>query len=183
MVSKGVVTMDRPMNDFWFRLMSLEFKLRDKSRPPKKILREVGIKPGQSVLDYGCGPGGFSIAAARLVGESGIVYGLDIHPLAVQNLQYNALRKGIVNVETIRSGSATGLPDNSIDVVLLYDILHDLSDPNGVLEELHRVLKPGGILSLADKRLKEDEIFTKLKDIGLFSLARKGERTYSFSKE
>lgn len=47
----------------------------------------------------------------------------------------------LTNVEIIHSDRKTGLPDYSIDVALLYDILHDLSKPNEVLEELHRVLK------------------------------------------
>lgn len=97
MIKTEIIILDQPMNSFWFRLMVLEFKLRDISRPPKNILREAGIKPGYSVLDYGCGPGGLSIAAAQLVGESGVVHSLDIHPLAVRNLQYNALKKGIRN--------------------------------------------------------------------------------------
>ena len=86
-------------------------------------------------------------------------------------------------METILSDCKTGLPDNSIDVVLLYDIFHELSEPDRVLEELHRVLKPNGILSFSDHHMKENEIVSKVTSRGLFSLSRKGERTYSFLKE
>jgi len=175
--------MDKPVSKFHFKLMSFGYKFRDFFLPPKNILKEVGIKPEFHVLDYGCGPGGYIIAAARLVGKSGKIYALDIHPLAIQGVQSIALRKALTNVETICSDCKTGLPDNSVDVVLLYDTFHMLSDPNGVLEELHRVLKPNGILSLSDHHMKESEIVSKVTNRGLFRLSRKGKITYSFLKE
>ncbi|MBA7679381.1 2-methoxy-6-polyprenyl-1,4-benzoquinol methylase [subsurface metagenome] len=147
------------------------------------VLEEVGIKPGFHVLDYGCGPGGYIIAVAELVGKSGKIYALDVHPLAIQRVQSIASKKQLTNVETICSDCKTGLPDNSVNVVLLYDTLHMLSDPNRVLEELYRVLKPKGILSFSDHHMKENEIISKVTNRGLFRLSRKGERTYSFLKE
>lgn len=87
------------------------------------------------------------------------------------------------NVETILSDCSTGLPDDSMDAVLLYDVFHDLTDPNRVLEELYRVLKPNGVLSFSDHHMKEDEIMSKLTNRGLFALLKKGKRTYSFAKK
>jgi len=58
-----------------FRLMSLMFCVRDWLRPPTRILQESGVRPGMAVLDFGCGRGGFSLAAASLVGPEGHVYG------------------------------------------------------------------------------------------------------------
>ncbi|VVB55970.1 Ubiquinone/menaquinone biosynthesis C-methyltransferase UbiE [uncultured archaeon] len=91
-------------------------------------------------------------------------------------------KKQLTNVETICSDSKTGLPDNSIDVVLLYDVIHDLDNPDEVLEELHRVLKLNGILSVSDHHMKENEIVSKVTNRGLFRLSGKGERTYSFMR-
>jgi len=175
--------MDKPMSNFHFKFMSFGFRFRDIFLHPKYILEEIGIKPSFYILDYGCGPGSYSITAAEFVRKSGKVYALDIHPLAVQMTQNLASRMHLTNVETIHSGRETGLPDKSIDVVLLYDIFHDLSDPNGVLEELHRVLRPNGILSFSDHHMKEDEIISKVTRSGLFKLSRKGKRTHSFLKE
>jgi predicted methyltransferase len=59
--------------------------LRDLIRPPRAILREAGLGPGMAVLDFGCGPGGFSVAAVRLVGPAGRVYALDLRPEVIQN--------------------------------------------------------------------------------------------------
>jgi len=174
--------MDKPMSDSHFKLMSFGYKFRDFFLPRMNVLKEAGIKPGFHVLDYGCGPGGYIIAAAELVGKPGKIYALDIHPLAIQRVQSITSKKQLTNVETICSDCKTGLPDKSIDVALLFDTLHGLSEPNEVLAELHRVLKPNGILSLSDHHLKEDEIRTKITDKGLFRLLRKGERVYNFSK-
>ena len=174
--------MDEPMSNFMFRFMSLGYKYRDFFLPRKNVLKEVGIRPGFHVLDYGCGPGAYIIAAAELAGKSGKIYALDIHPLAIQRVQSIATKKQLTNVETICSNCKTGLPDKSIDVALLYDTFHDLSKPNEVLGELHRVLKPGGILSLSDHHMKENEIISRVTSKGLFKLSRKGERTYSFVK-
>ena len=175
--------MDKPMSNFDFGFMSLGYKFRDLFIPRRNVLAEVGIKPGFHVLDYGCGPGGYIIAAAELAGKSGKIYALDIHPLAIQMVQNIASRKKLTNVETICSDCKTGLPDNSVDVVLLYDAFHSLSGPNVVLEELHRVLKPAGILSFSDHHLKKDEIISKMTNKGLFRLSGEGKITYSFIKE
>ncbi|MFC2041237.1 class I SAM-dependent methyltransferase [Chloroflexota bacterium] len=173
---------DKPKPNIDFRLMSLEYKFRDFLLPRKNILKEVGIEIGFHVLDYGCGPGSYITPLAELVGKPGKIYALDIHPLAIKMVQKIASKKQLTNVATICSGCKTGLPDNSINVALLYDILHDLSDPNGVMEELRRVLKPDGILSVSDHHLKEAAIISRVTTGELFRLSRKGERVYNFVK-
>ena len=170
------------MSDLGFRAMVFTFKIRDFFGPRKDIVKEVGIEEGFHVLDYGCGSGSYITAVAELVGKSGKIYALDINPLAIQMVKRNAAKNQLTNVETIISDRKTGLPDDSIDVVLLYDVFHDLTDPNGVLEELHRVLKPDGILSCNDHHMKENEMVSNLTNRRLFRLLRKGKRTYSFAK-
>ncbi|MEA3325609.1 MAG: class I SAM-dependent methyltransferase [Euryarchaeota archaeon] len=174
--------MDKPEPDLNFRIMSFAFRIRDIFRPRKKILDEVGIKPGFCVLDYGCGSGSYITAAAGLVGDAGRIYALDIHPLAIERARRIASRNHLPNVETIQSDCATGLPDDSVDVALLYDVFHKLSDPGSVLGELHRVIKPEGILSFSDHHLKEDEIVSRVTEGGLFGYRRKtGRRTVFFA--
>jgi len=175
--------MDKPMRDLHFRFMSFGYKFRDFFKPRQDVLKEVDIRPGFHVLDYGCGPGSYSIIAAELVGTTGKVYALDIHPLAVKRVQDIASKKGLTNIETIRADCATGLEDSSVDVILLYDTFHSLGDPDAVLAELHRVLRSNGILSFSDHHMKEDEIVSRLTNRGLFNLSRKGEMTYTFLKQ
>lgn len=174
--------MDKPMSDFHFRFMSLLFKFRDFIRPRKAILDEIGIKPGLHILDYGCGPGSYSVAAAEMVGPAGKIYSLDIHPFAIESVKKAAAKKDLKNIETISSDCVTGLPDSSIDVVLLADVFHGLSSPDAVLQELRRVLKPEGVLAFNDHHLKEDEITAALTGRGLFRLSKKGESIYCFMK-
>jgi ubiquinone/menaquinone biosynthesis C-methylase UbiE len=182
-LEKGKTTVDKVESNLGFRFMALGYRFRDLRLPRKTILEEVGIRPGFHVLDYGCGPGGYTAPLAELVGESGKIYALDIHPLAIRKVKDIASKRQLANVETILSDCQTGLADNSMDVVLLYDIFHDLSDPNEILKELHRVLKPDGVLSFSDHHLKEDEIVSGVSNSGLFSLSKRGQRTYSFLKK
>ena len=106
--------------------MALEFKIRDYRNPRANILKEVGIKQGFKVLDFGCGPGGYVLPASKLVGETGKVYALDVTPLAIKMVKNIVEKNGLKNVETILSDCATGLPDESLDVALLYDVFHGL---------------------------------------------------------
>jgi ubiquinone/menaquinone biosynthesis C-methylase UbiE len=175
--------MDKPMSNFDFQFMSVGYKFRDFFLPRLNILKEVGIRPGFNVLDFGCGPGSYIIPLVELVGESGKIYALDIHPLAIKRVKDIALKKQLTNVETILSDCQTGLPDNSLDAVLLYDAFHHLSDPDMVLKELHRILKPDGILSFGDHHMKEEEIVAGVINERLFRLLRKGQRTYTFLKK
>ncbi len=175
--------MDKPMSDFHFRVMSFGYRFRDRLVPRETVLRGVGLEPGFKVLDYGCGPGSYTLAAAGLVGGSGKVYALDIHPLAVARVKRRAARAKLTNVETILSDCATGLLDGSMDVVLLCDIYHELSHPDEVLAELYRVLKPDGVLAFNDHHLTEAEIMTGLTGRGWFRLLGKGERIYNFTNK
>lgn len=175
--------MDRPMPKFYFKCMSLMFTLRDVFSPRKYVLEEEGIKPGFHVLDYGCGPGSYIIPLTELVGKSGKVYALDIHPIAIKRVKSIISKKKLMNVETILSGGAADVVDDSMDVILFYDTFHLLSDKKRVLEELHRLLKPTGILSFSDHHMKKDGILSELTSSGLFRLSRKGKKTYSFLKE
>lgn len=174
--------MDKPMPNLAFQFMSLAFKVRDFLLPRKNVLKEVGIKPGFHILDYGCGPGSYSVIAAGMIGPTGKVYALDIHPLAIRRVRETATKKGLTNIHTISSDCATGLENATMDVVLLYDIFHHLSNPEAVLKELHRVLKPDGILSFSDHHMKEDNILSNITGKGFFKLSRKGKKTYRFSK-
>ena len=175
--------MDKPMNGVMFKGMCFIFMIRDFIRPRSNILMETGIKPGDYVLDYGCGPGGYVVAVSELIGESVRVYGLDLNPLATKRVEKINMKRQIANVETICSDCKTGLQGDNLDVVFLYDIFHMLSDPNEVLKELHRVLKPNGILSFSDHHMKKNTIMSKITGGGLFRLSKRGKRTYSFLKQ
>ncbi|HOX22463.1 MAG TPA: methyltransferase domain-containing protein, partial [Elusimicrobiales bacterium] len=130
-----------------FHLMSAAFAVRDALRPRVKILQELEIKPGFRVLDYGCGPGSYIAVLSALAGAEGKVYALDKHPLAIKAVECIITRNNLPNVETIRSEEHTALPDNLLDRILFYDILHyPLKNMGEIFTELHRILKPDGLL-------------------------------------
>lgn len=170
------------MSNVWFRMMSAEFKIRDHFHPRKEIVSEIGLKSGFKVLDYGCGPGGYVLAVSQAVGTSGELYALDALPIAIGMVKKIVVQNKLVNVKTILSTCSTGLPDEELDAVLLYDVFHDLEEPNEVLTEISRVLKPNGLLSFNDHHLKEDEIINRVTGTGQFELLKKSEHNYSFVK-
>ncbi len=169
-------------SNFHFKLMSLSFKIRDFLQPRKKILEEVGIKEGFKVLDFGCGPGSYIEPLAEMVGPQGKIYALDINPLALKKVEKLALRKKLKNVITILSKDKIELSDSCLDLVLLYDTLHELAKPDDVLKEVYRVLKPEGRLSVSDHHLKEEDIVAAIARNGWFQFVGKRPKTYSFLK-
>jgi len=172
--------MDQSMSDLRFRGMALRFRVRDILRPRQPILQEACIGRGDTVLDFGCGPGSYSLLAAQMVGAQGKVYALDIQPLAVRHVAQIARQRGLTNLDTIQSNCHTGLLPATVDVALLYDIFHMFSWPQLILRELQRVLKPEGRLSVNDHHLSPAQIVAGLTQAGLFRLAEKGRFTHSF---
>ena len=172
----------KPMNSLGFKLMSLMFKVRDLLRPRSDVLKEAEIEPGFTILDFGCGPGGYITPLVELVGPSGKIYALDIHPLAINEVKKMAKHKGLDNILTIESDCHTGLPDNSVNTVLLYDVFHDLVHPDDVLRELHRVLKADGTLSFSDHHMKDEEVLKRVINAGIFRFIGRGNKTYKFVK-
>ena len=131
-----------------FRLMAAMMSLTRKGPRLEERVRASSVEPGQVILDYGCGPGHYTIPAARIVGPGGRVYALDIQPAAAGMVGERARAAGLDNVTTVVSERDTGLASGSVDMVLLYDSIAGISDKQGVLAELDRVLKPSGVLSV-----------------------------------
>ena len=162
-------------NRMHFRMMSLVHEtLYGLFRDPYKVLNAAGLKPGQKVLEVGCGPGFFTIPAAKIVGEKGSVDALDISPLAVERVQQKIEKEGVTNVKTILADAAqTGLPDQSFDLIFLFGFAHSVGDMENILTELHRLLKPAGILSTEGRLWLSSELFHPLKRQGRIFQFRK----------
>jgi ubiquinone/menaquinone biosynthesis C-methylase UbiE len=102
---------------FAFRIISLmhDNPLLPIFRNPYKLLKAAGLKPGQKVLEVGCGPGFFTISAAKIVGKEGFIHTVDVHPLAIELVKEKIEREKLKNIKTILAkASNTGLPDRSI---------------------------------------------------------------------
>ena len=138
----------KPISNIKFKMMSLTATAFYKVMDLSKQVQKSGVGEGQTVLDFGCGSGHFTVTAAKTVGVRGKVYALDIHPLAIEAVKKKVAKESLSNVTTILSDRDTGLSDESIDVIMLYRTFYLVKDRQGLLDELHRVLKPGGILSV-----------------------------------
>ncbi len=168
------------LNNISFTLTVLTFRLRDLFVPPAAVLKSLGIKRGQTILDYGCGPGSYSAAAAGLVGPGGKVYAADVNIIAVAHAR--KMMESWPNLGVIQTDCQTGLPDKSVDAVLLFDVYHDLKEPEKVLKELHRVLKEEGKLFFSDHHMGEQKIIRALIKPGPFELVGKVKKIYRFAK-
>jgi ubiquinone/menaquinone biosynthesis C-methylase UbiE len=154
-----------------FRLMALTYVLRDLFQDPRRSLEKARLGKGMSVVDYGCGPGSFTIPAATTVGPEGRVFAVDIHPLAIKSVREKARRKGLQNVETILvRGYDTGIAASSVDRVLLIDTIHSIDDPDALFREIHRMLKPDGLLFMEKGHMAILEQKKTLENTGLFRI-------------
>ncbi len=137
------------------------------------------IGEGQTFLDYGCGTGSFTIPAARITGVSGKVYALDCFPRQLEIVEKESRKEGLTNIETILSDYKTGLPDESVDVVWMCDVLHEIGERRSVLEELHRVLRNEGTLAIYDGMREKVLEYTT----DLFTLTGRNGKLFRFGKQ
>ena len=175
--------MAKKMTNFGFKMMArIGLPIRNLFMPPDEMLAEVEVKPGDHILDFGCGPGIFAVKLAERTGPSGTVHALDIHPTAISMVEQEARKRNLTQIRTILSDCSTSLPDDSLDLIIFFDVFHALENPEEVLVELHRVLKPGAVMCFSDHHMKEGDIVSRLCSKGLFDVKGKGKRTYTLAK-
>ncbi len=128
-------------------------------------LSTIGVHAGQTVLDFGCATGTYSMAAARIVGEQGKVYAIDKNEDALNKLQRSASDEGLGRIKTISTDGEPRIPlqDEAVDTVFLHDVLHLIgweesggrtmrrstaADRKALLEEVYRAMRDDGLLSV-----------------------------------
>lgn len=115
---------------------------------PIKIIKSVGVKAGDNVADFGCGPGYFSIPIAEVIGEEGEVYAFDVLPSALEALKSQSTIRGIDNIKTRRVNlekqQSSKLGDESVDWVILKNILFQNKKKKAILKEAYRILRKKG---------------------------------------
>jgi len=152
-------------------------------RNPYKLLTTAGLKEGQKVVEVGCGPGFFTITAAKIVGAEGHVYAVDVHPRAVARVKKKIEKLALTNVTPLCiNASNTGLPGGSVDLAFLFGLRSIAGGLESVISELHRVLKPGGILSFEKTRGSEGELIKEVEQGG-FAYTEKRGRIFLFKKK
>jgi SAM-dependent methyltransferase len=151
-MKRRVSLADSPVAHFLFRLVALvmESPLRSRFFDPVEALKGAGIQPGQCVLEVGCGTGFFTISAAELVGETGRVYAIDPHPLAIDQVARKVCDLGLTDVRLIRADATeAGLADGCIDLALLFGVIPSPTLPlDRLLPEMSRLLRSDGALAV-----------------------------------
>jgi ubiquinone/menaquinone biosynthesis C-methylase UbiE len=134
----------------------LDRNTREQEEAPDMALALLGIQRGMVVADVGAGTGYMTMRLAPLVGSEGRVYATDIQPAMLDIIRRKADAAKLTNVVIVQgTDRETGLPPGAIDLVLLVDVYHELSNPEAMLDGIRRALKPGGGLVLIEYR-KED---------------------------
>jgi predicted methyltransferase len=129
---------------------------RDTEEKPEVGLDSLGLKAGMVVADVGAGSGYMSLRMASRVGPTGKVYAEDVQPEMLRLLRQNQATAGLKNIETVL-GTETDpkLPQGKLDLILMVDVYHELSQPQKMLQKMREALKPDGRLVLFEYR-KED---------------------------
>ena len=135
------------------------------------FLKKVGLKSAQKVLDFGCRVGHYTIPAAKVVGNKGIVYAVDKERQVLNELEKKAVQLNLKNIRTINSSGRIeiNLENDSIDVVLFYDVLHyhEKKDREKLYAEAYRVLKQDGLFSVYPKHTMEDNPIMEFQNLSL----------------
>ncbi len=126
---------------------------------PNKVLSQVGLDKGMRVADLGCGRvGHFVFPAARLVGDTGVVYAVDILEEVLQNIASNVRSYGFDNIQTVWANiedvGQVPIPSGSIDVCLMINVMSQVASQNAALTEAVRILTNGGKLVIIDWQKK-----------------------------
>ena len=152
-------------------------------RNPHRILRAAGLEERQTVLEVGCGPGFFTIPAAEIVGDEGHVYAVDVHPRAVARVKKKVEHMAVANVTPLCvNASDTGLPGGSIDSAFLFGVRYIAGGLAGVIAELGRVVRPGGILSVEKTRDSETALIEEVARGG-FTFMERRKRIFVFTRK
>ena len=152
-------------------------------RNPYRLLEAAGLKSGQKVLEVGCGPGFFTIPAAKIVGEEGSIYAVDTHPLAIKKVKEKVEKEGIKNVNPIlANASDTRLPDQSIDLAFIFGLRYIAGGLENLISEMYRILKPEGVLSFEKTRGSEKKLISEV-ERGRFIYSKKEARIFLFVKK
>jgi 2-polyprenyl-3-methyl-5-hydroxy-6-metoxy-1,4-benzoquinol methylase len=128
-------------------------------------LRLAGLRPGMRVLDIGSGPGDVSFVAARLVGPTGTVLGVDAAPAMVELARARAHEKGLRTVQFMQAAVDEVVLDEPLDAVVGRLILMHLPDPAATLRRLSSFVRPGGIVAFSENDITATR---SIPDIPLF---------------
>jgi ubiquinone/menaquinone biosynthesis C-methylase UbiE len=157
--------MKEKLSDRSFRVMSFLLNSIEFIFPyVKRRASSFGIKEGMTVVDYGCGPGRYSVHLAKMVGPTGRVHAVDLSPLAEKMVEKRAQKHGITNISfSLANGYNSFLESETADVVIALDMFFMVEKPTEFLAELYRICKNTGRLIIDDGHQQRRLTLEKIK--------------------
>jgi ubiquinone/menaquinone biosynthesis C-methylase UbiE len=123
------------------------------------LMTNLGIKPGMTVCDMGCGNGYYTLQMAKMVGPTGRVLAVDIQPEMLRMLKQRAAEAKLENIEPILGEvHDPRLPAGEVDLILLVDVYHEFSHPEHMLAAMREALAPGGVIVLTEYRAEDPNV-------------------------
>lgn len=121
---------------------------------PEQILKQLHIKEGARIADFGAGAGHLALLLAKKVGSDGRIYAIDVQKELLGRLHNDAKSMKLTNIDTLwldlESHKGTGLKEKSMDIVMLANILFQINDKRVLIREAKRILKSGGQALVVD---------------------------------
>lgn len=142
--------------------LGAEWLVRDNREQEERcslMLTNLGVKKGMNICDMGCGNGFYTLQLAKMVGEKGHLYAVDIQPEMLKFLNDRADKQGVTNISPIL-GTFTNprLPNGKIDLILCVDVYHEFSHPEQMLAAMRASLSPEGLIALVEYRAEDDKV-------------------------
>lgn len=154
-----------------FRIMKFALSIRDLISPVKKQLDKIVIEKKSVVMDFGCGPGSYLNELSKRVGDGGVIYAVDVQPLAIESVNNKIRRFNLNNIiPVLSSGYPLPVAEMSCDTICAFDMFHHIKDQDGFFKELHRVIKPQGMLYLDAGHQPMDAAKEKVHKSGLWQV-------------
>ena len=136
----------------------LERPEREQEENVSRAIKNMNLKPGEHVADIGAGSGYYTFRIAQRVPE-GKVFAVDIQPEMLDIMRRKIKKDKIGNVELIKGQEKSPqLPENSVDMVLMVDVYHELSYPKEMMQQIVKALKPGGRFILLEYRMEDPTV-------------------------
>lgn len=111
------------------------------------------IRAGMTAMDIGCGLGHFSLGLAKMVGEKGRIFSVDLQKGMLDRVELRAKKSGLNNIiQTLRSTTGKIGLDKTLDFVLAFWMVHEIPNPDNFLKQIYGLLKPEGILFIAEPK-------------------------------
>ena len=127
---------------------------RDQWQLPSDVIRALDLKPGNTVVDLGCGSGYFTLKLSLSVGESGRVIAEDIRRLPLSFLWFRNVQKRVSNVTIVHGEPNNPHLPEQVNAVLIANTYHEFTDPQAMLSHVHQALAPAGTLVVIDREPK-----------------------------